>query len=112
MSGVGMKFDGHKPRWSLLPKGTVREIIEVLEFGAAKYAENNWQYVDDGHQRYYDALMRHMEAWWLGEKNDPESGMSHLAHAGCCILFLLWLDRDMSNRKQMDERCGDVRKGH
>jgi len=105
MSGLGMKFDGGKPRWSLLPKGTVLQIIEALEFGAAKYAENTWQHVENGRQRYYDALMRHMEAWWAGEKADPESGLSHLAHAGCCLVFLLWLDRDIANRKQTDERC-------
>lgn len=104
MSGAGMKFDGCKPRWSLLPKGTVLKIIEVLEFGAAKYAENNWQYVKNGRQRYYDALMRHIEAWWSGEKTDPESGLSHLAHAGCCIVFLLWFDCEIN------KGCSDVRK--
>lgn len=110
MSGLGMKFDSRKPRWSLLPKGTVLQIIEVLEFGAAKYAENNWRHVENGHQRYYDALMRHMEAWWLGEKTDPESGLSHLAHAGCCLMFLLWFDRNSDDKKQMDERCGNAGK--
>ena len=92
MSGIGMKFDGAKPRWSLLPSGTVQQIIAVLEFGAAKYKENNWQHVDRGPERYYDALMRHVHAWRAGEKNDPESGLHHLAHAGCCLLFMLWLD--------------------
>ena len=88
----GMKFDGAKHRWSLLPSGTVQQIIAVLEFGAAKYAENNWQHVDRGPERYYDALMRHVHAWRGGETNDPESGLHHLAHAGCCLLFMLWLD--------------------
>lgn len=92
MSKSGLKFDEHKPRWSLLPKGTVVQIVKVLEFGAAKYKENNWQHVEGGRQRYYDAMMRHMEAWWNGEKTDPESGHSHLAHAGCCLLFMMWID--------------------
>jgi len=92
MSGFGMKFDGSKPRWSLLPTNTVQQIIQVLEFGAAKYKENNWQHVDRGPERYYDALMRHVHAWRDGEKRDPESGLHHLAHAGCCLLFMLWLD--------------------
>jgi hypothetical protein len=35
------------------------------------------------------ALMRHMTAWWEGESADPETGYSHLWHAGCCILFLI-----------------------
>jgi hypothetical protein len=109
MSGIGIKFDGRKPRWSLMPKGTVLQIIEVLEFGAAKYAENNWQHVPNGRQRYYDALMRHIESWWRGEKNDPESGLSHLAHAGCCLVFLMWLDQSNDKNKQLDQECGDAR---
>ena len=39
--------------------------------------------------RVYGALMRHLWAWWRGEKADPETGMSHLWHAGCCIAFLI-----------------------
>jgi hypothetical protein len=93
----GMKFDNAKPRWSLLPSGTVQQIIAVLEFGAAKYKENNWQHVQNSRDRYYDALMRHVHAWRGGEKNDPESGLHHLAHAGCCLLFLLWLDNQVKS---------------
>jgi hypothetical protein len=89
----GRKLDTGKLRWSLLPLGTVASIIDVLEFGAQKYDVDNWKKVPDGKRRYYDALMRHMDAWVGGEKLDPESGRSHLAHAGCCILFLLFLDR-------------------
>jgi hypothetical protein len=89
----GIKFDSQKPRWSLLPSGTISEVIDVLEYGAVKYAPDNWKYVPDLHNRYYDALMRHIEAWWSGEKADPETGRSHLAHAACCILFLMWADK-------------------
>jgi len=88
----GKKFDTNKPRWSLLPEGAVQEVIEVLEFGAAKYSENNWQKVPDARTRYYDAAMRHLDAWWGGQKADPETGKSHLAHAVCCLMFLQWLD--------------------
>ena len=101
----GKKFDGMKPRWSLLPKNSIMQIIGVLEFGAAKYAENNWQHVKNGKQRYYDAMMRHIDAWWSGDKKDPESGLSHLAHAGCCLLFLLWFDNETDKLKQLDEEC-------
>lgn len=90
---VGRKDDTVKPRWSLLPEGVVMQIVEVLDFGATKYTEGNWKYVAGGRQRYYDALMRHVDAWWGGEKLDPESGKHHLAHAGCCLMFLLWLDK-------------------
>lgn len=91
-AGTGIKHDTDKPRHSLLPDGTVGQIVQVLEHGARKYAIDNWQRVPDARTRYYDALHRHIEAWWRGEHTDPESGLQHLAHAGCCVLFLLWLD--------------------
>ena len=83
----------HEDRYSLLPAGTVRQIVQVLEFGAAKYGAENWKSVPGARTRYYDALNRHIEAWWHGETHDPETLHHHLAHAGCCILFLLWMEK-------------------
>lgn len=91
------KKDENKPRWSLLPAGTIRQVINVLEFGARKYQVDNWQGVPDARRRYYDAVMRHIEAWWSGEKNDPETGLPHLAHAATCLLFLMWFDDQEKN---------------
>lgn len=90
---IGQKHDAHKPRHSLLPVGSVASIIDVLEFGARKYGADNWQSVPDARTRYYDAAMRHLGAWWGGERLDAESGLPHLAHAACCILFLMWGDK-------------------
>lgn len=89
---VGTKLDNDKLRWSLLPSGTIAQIIQVLEYGAKKYSVGNWVNVPDGKTRYYDAAMRHLDAWRGGEINDSESGLPHLAHAACCLLFLLWFD--------------------
>lgn len=88
----GLKFDASKPRWSLLPAGTVAQVVEVLEFGAKRYGDNNWQKVENARTRYYDAAMRHLEAWKQGQAKDPESGAAHLAHATCCLLFLMYMD--------------------
>jgi hypothetical protein len=93
-STVGRKDDSGKLRWCLLPLGPVKQIIKALMFGSQKYSDNNWQKVDNARERYYDASIRHITAYWSGEKNDPESGLSHLAHAGCCILFMLWLEEN------------------
>lgn len=49
--------------------------------------ENNWRGVESS--RYVSALHRHLYAWMDGETHDSESGLHHLAHAGCNILFLL-----------------------
>lgn len=91
---LGQKFDSLKMRYSLLPKSALNQVIEVLEYGARKYAPDNWQHVDNARERYYDALMRHVDAWWQGEVRDSESGLHHLAHATCCALFLIWFDKE------------------
>lgn len=88
----GVKYDGGKLRWALLPLAPVQEIIKVLMFGAKKYSDDNWMRVPDAQRRYYEAALRHITAWWDGEALDPESGLHHLAHAGCCILFALWFE--------------------
>jgi len=50
--------------------------------------ERNWER-GMAWSRPFSALMRHVWAWWRGQETDPETGYSHLAHAGCCVLFLL-----------------------
>lgn len=90
----GIKFDSNKPRWSLLPEGVVAEVVQVLEYGAQKYSVDNWRFVDDGYNRYYDAAMRHIEAWWTGQEKDPETSQHHLAHAICCLMFLIAKDNE------------------
>lgn len=89
---LGQKFDSAKARMSLLPKGILQKVVNVLELGAKKYQEDNWQHVTNAHTRYYDAMQRHIEAWWSGEIRDPETGEHHLAHATCCAMFLMWFD--------------------
>lgn len=88
----GRKYDTGKPDYTLLPWDAVEQIVKVLDFGARKYARDNWKHVSDGETRYLAAAFRHMAAYNRGEKDDPETGISHLAHAGCCVLFLLSLE--------------------
>lgn len=84
----GRKDDQGKMRWGLVPFDAVGGIVRVLDFGAKKYSDRNWEQGMDW-QRCFDALMRHLTAWWAREPADPETGFSHLWHAGCCILFLI-----------------------
>lgn len=89
---IGKKFDSNKPRWSLLPEGVLTQVVKVLTFGSTKYADNNWKQVEPFRDRYYNAMMRHIEAWWSGEQDDTETKIHHLAHAICCAMFLIWGD--------------------
>lgn len=86
-----MKYDSEKLRYSLIPSAVLAEEAKVMTFGAKKYTADNWRKCDDL-SRYVDAMYRHVEAWRMGEKLDPESGAHHLAHARCCLAFLMELD--------------------
>ena len=88
----GVKYDEDKMRPSLLPMEALQEVIKVLTYGSKKYADDNWKIVPDAHKRYKDASMRHLMAYFAHQQNDEETGMSHLAHCICCLLFMLWFD--------------------
>lgn len=88
----GVKYDDGKLQYGLLPTKALKGIVEILTFGAQKYSPNNWRKVPDQRRRYFDAAQRHLWAWKDGEENDPESRKNHLAHALCCLMFLLEKD--------------------
>jgi len=85
------KNDSGKNLLGCLPPRALLAIGRVLTFGAKKYSRDNW-HKNRGFARYYDALLRHLFAWWGGEDRDVETGESHLSHAACCLLFLLELE--------------------
>ena len=87
-----VKDDNTKTRYDLLPPELLEETAKVLTFGAQKYSAHNWAQ-GASWSRYFSAMMRHMWAWWGGEDNDPETGFSHLAHAACCLSFLIAYQR-------------------
>ena len=87
------KADEGKLEYDLVPPDILPQLIAVLMSGNRKYVKNSWKdAVREDPSKYYDALMRHVEAWRGGERKDREDGLPHLAHAMCCLMFLLWKD--------------------
>ena len=84
----GKKYDNGKPLIGLVPYCSIRAIAEVLTFGAKKYGPWNWA-KGMKWSRLHDACLRHLGAWSMRVEKDEESGLSHLAHAGCCLMFLI-----------------------
>lgn len=82
------KRDAGKVRYELVQWPFVTGIASVLTFGAAKYAAESWRDVPQAKPRYFAATIRHILAWWGGELIDPESGLPHLHHAACNLMFL------------------------
>lgn len=71
------------------------ELAKVNAYGAQKYAAYNYlkgyNWSDS-----YDALDRHLKAFWLGEDDDPESHLLHLAHAMWhCAALISFLRRGL-----------------
>lgn len=93
MSDLGdqtKKQDGGKALMHLLPwTELARDVCPVLEYGMRKYTEGGWRTVDNARTRYLNAAFRHLGAYADGERVDSESGLHHVAHAACCVLFLL-----------------------
>lgn len=85
---TGVKHDGGKPKLGLVHKAFMWALATTLTKGAAKYSKYNWLGGMDW-DRPYDALLRHLTAWWDGESNDAESGDSHLWHAAAELMFLV-----------------------
>ena len=95
----GEKFDYGKPRLDLLDAYAIEQLARVLSFGAQKYAAHNWRGgITKG--RLMAAALRHLFAYLGGQDTDPETGLSHVAHAMCCCMFLLGLE----HRADLDDR--------
>jgi hypothetical protein len=99
----GRKFDAGKLDYTLLPWDALEEVVKVLAYGLKKYERDNWKHVPDAMQRYEAAGFRHRVARLQGEANDPETGISHLAHEVCCLLFQLWFLRHTENAAPSSE---------
>jgi len=103
----GIKYDGEKPKMHLLPPKATLEVAKVLTFGAQKYDEENWRKLDNLQARYSSGALRHIFAHIDKEELDPESGLSHLAHAICCLMFKLEIELENGASKEKELREPD-----
>lgn len=105
LQNKAIRFDAGKTDWSLVPWDSVEEIVKVLEFGKIKYAAWNWS--SNGgfkYMRVFNSTMRHLLAWARGEDKDPESGLSHLSHAACNLLFIIYFVKHKDKYSSNDDR--------
>lgn len=78
-------------RFSLIPWTILREVAEHYGRGARKYDDRNfekgyaWSYS-------YDALCRHLEAFWAGENidDDPSLYLEGEPHTSRHIIAVVW----------------------
>jgi hypothetical protein len=92
MKEEALRYNEGKADLHLVPYESVEEISKVLSFGAKKYSEENWK-KGMSIKKCMSSLLRHAFAYMCGERNDPESGLSHIAHIGCNVFFILWYEK-------------------
>ena len=85
--GGGDHKDDGKSMVQLIDPSFLFAVGEVMAFGAKKYAPNNWR-KGIHTMRLCGSVLRHVYAWMMREDRDPESKLSHLAHAGASLMML------------------------
>jgi hypothetical protein len=95
-----MKASHGKVMLHLLPPAALIEVARVRDYGAAKYSPWDWT-LSRSWTDCFDAVMRHMLAWQTGQDKDPESGLPHLAHAACTLMFMIEFEK---SGKGLDNR--------
>jgi hypothetical protein len=96
-----------KIQWSLVDYESLEPMVKALEFGANKYSRDNWK-KGLPHSSIIDSTMRHITAIQKGENVDPESGICHIGHAMCNLMFLSWMQRnrpDLNDLKKDNYGC-------
>lgn len=104
--GLKNDFTDGKLRWDLLPLPEIEDIVRAYTVGAKKYADNSWQNLENGYERYKAALLRHLVEYEKGNVIDEDTGCMHLAQVAWNAIALLWMDKNGKgkNNKKEDER--------
>lgn len=71
------------PRWTLIP------LINVLEFGSAKYSADNWK-KGLNRDELLESMQRHVDELTEGEELDKESQLHHVGHIMANCVFYYW----------------------
>ena len=89
---TGVKLDENKQRMAdmlLCFQEVLPELCKIYEFGTNKYGEGNWKKVENGENRFKNAMMRHFLS---NRRYDQETGFLETAHVAYNALMILWFE--------------------
>lgn len=86
---------------SAVPMPVIMEVAAALHEGGLKYGRFNWRKEEIAASAYFDALQRHLCAWFEREDVDEDSGLNHVVKA---IATLVVLRDSMIRGKMVDDR--------
>lgn len=90
-----------KPSVSKIPPVALLHCAHAMMDGAKKYSPYNWRAKNVRASIYYDAAVRHLMAWFEGEREADDSRVHHLGHAMACCAILLDAE---ANKNLEDDR--------
>jgi hypothetical protein len=78
-----------KPRLSDTPPIALYALGAAMSDGANKYGRFNYRQTNVTASVFYDAMMRHLTAWYSGEDFATDSKLHHMGHimASCAIVL-------------------------
>jgi len=89
---VGTKYDNGKPRIGEMITDFCKPLLQVCkvwEFGTNKYSKSNWKKVENGFERYTNAMTRH-QLLEETEYFDSETLLPHAVHVAWNALARLF----------------------
>lgn len=98
----GIKYDKDKPRYADFLKDfqdVIEELYKVYEFGTEKYGRGNWKIVQDGENRFTNAMLRH----FFKNGDDNETGINHQTHVAYNSIMRLYYILEKNARKEEKE---------
>lgn len=98
-----LRYNTGKRKWGLVHYESLVPMVKVLEFGAKKYAPDNWKKGLD-RQELLESAMRHLTALMDGQENDPETGISHIGHLMCNAMFYSYHFVINTENQQQEEK--------
>lgn len=102
-SNTGIKYDGDKPRFDLIPVLPLTELAKIYAVGAKKYSDRNWE-KGLNYNRLYRAAIGHLVEFWNGNDTNIEynTEVIHLAQAAFNVFALL--EFYLRGRTELDNR--------
>ena len=91
--GQALRYNKGKSQWSLVDFKSLEPMVEVLEFGARKYAKDNWKKGMPVSQ-VIESMLRHTFSLLSGETHDKESLIHHIGHIQCNAMFIAYILRE------------------
>jgi hypothetical protein len=93
-----LRYNNGKPKWSLINYESLIPLIRVLEFGANKYAPDNWKKEMEP-KEILNSLQRHLADLMDGKTVDEESGLPLIGHIMANAMFYSYHTKENRNGK-------------